>query len=619
MMDAISGPPSARPPGAFAHTTGTFFKVWAPKPGSVDLVLLNGDGCESVVRMNDVGEGYWTAEAPGAGPGQRYLFGIEGGRFPDPCSRSQPDGVHGPSEVVDASRFAWTDEGFVPPGRTELVIYECHIGTLTQEGTFDAAIDELGRLKALGVTAIEIMPVASFPGRWNWGYDGVDLFAPAAVYGGPEGLRRLIDAAHGQGLAVILDVVFNHFGPSGNYTAQFSDSYLTSAHDTPWGDAVNFDREGAEGVRRFVIENLLMWQSEYHMDGFRFDATHAIKDSSRLQILAEARVVLSAHKRGEFEPYLIAETHENDPRYLQAVKDGGFGFDAVWADDFHNVVQNILHTEREGYLRSFAGTTAELAHTVSQGFLFEGQFDEWLGESRGAPAREQPWRQFIYCLQNHDQVGNRALGERIQQTASEDDVRAATLLLLLLPQTPMLFQGEEYFARTPFLYFTDHEAELGRQVTEGRRDEFADFAAFRDPRLRDTIPDPQDENTFLRSKLQAAEREHSEGKAALRFHTELLRRRREDASLVAMRDGRPPIDAAGFGRALLVTMAPAAHERRLIAVNFGDSTAALKIQGGVRVMLHSREEQFGGDGCGPEITAAGVTLPPHCAALLTDA
>ncbi|MEO9253996.1 MAG: DUF3459 domain-containing protein, partial [Tepidiformaceae bacterium] len=291
------------------------------------------------------------------------------------------------------------------------------------------------------------------------------------------------------------------------------------------------------------------------------------------------------------------------------------GFDGVWADDFHNVVRNILHTQRDGYLRSFAGTTEELARTIRQGFLFEGQWDQWLGENRGVPAREQPWRQFIYCLQNHDQIGNRAFGERINETAPRDDVLAATLLLLLLPQTPMLFQGQEYFAATPFLFFTDYEAELGELVTEGRRQEFADIAAFRDPELRHKIPDPQSKNTYLQSKLDPAERESDGGQAALRLHTESLRLRREDTALVTMRDGRPPMDAVAFGDALLVTMSPPNQPERLVAVNFGDSPATVAIDGSVEVMLHSQERRFGGDGRAPQVSSGSIKLPPRSAAL----
>lgn len=600
--------------GAVCRAATTDFRVWAPIRSYVEL-LLDRHGEQQAIPMEREGE-YWIARVEDCPPGTRYRYRLDHGEaFPDPCSRSQPEGVHGASEVVDPSLFIWSDGDFSPPSVSELVIYECHIGTLTPHGTFDAAIGDLFRLRELGITAVEVMPVATFPGTRDWGYNGASLFAPAAVYGGPEGFRRFADAAHAAGLAVILDVVYNHFGPEGNYTGQYSDRYVTAKHQTPWGDAVNFDDAGSAGVREFVIENLLHWVHEYHVDGFRFDATHAITDDRREHILAEARRELDAHARGGRRPYLIAETDENDRRYLRPRTEGGFGFDAVWADDFHNVIHALLHGERDGYYASFRGTMDELARTIEHGFLYEGQVDAVTGRRRGTQARDVPWHDFVYCLQNHDQVGNRAFGERIHQTAGVRDVRALTFLLLLLPQIPLIFQGQEFLATTPFLYFTDMNPELGKLVTEGRRQEFAGFSAFRNPEVRERIPDPQALDTYLRSKLHAADRERAEGQQSLALFSELLQRRISDPGLKAVRADRPPITATHTERALIARFTSAGGSRAIV-INIGDEPASLELPAWGTVLLHSNEPRFGGTDDAPEIDGRVLTLPPHCGVLL---
>ncbi|HET8629140.1 MAG TPA: malto-oligosyltrehalose trehalohydrolase [Thermomicrobiales bacterium] len=603
--------------GAIVWPDGTAFRVWAPRPATVELVLRDGGG-ERVVRPRREGE-YWTAFVAGVGDGARYGYRLDGaGPFPDPCSRAQPDGVHGLSEVVDPGRFQWRhDADWCPPAAADLAIYECHVGTLTPGGTFDAAIHQLPRLRDLGVTAVELMPVAAFAGSWGWGYDGVALFAPAATYGGPAGLRRFVDAAHGAGLAVILDVVDNHFGPAGNYTGRYSERYLTDRHATPWGAAINFDGPGSAEVRRFYAENLLHWLHEYHVDGFRFDATHAIHDDSPVHILAELAAAARASAPADRAPYLIAETHENDPRYLRPLDEGGFGFDAVWADDFHHGVRTLLTGEREGYFASYDGTAAQLAQTIAQGFLYEGQADPALGEPRGAPARDRPWRQFVYCIQNHDQVGNRALGDRLNLAVSRADYLAASFLLLLLPQTPLLFQGQEFLATTPFLYFTDHEPDLGRQVTAGRRREFAGFAAFRDPALRERIPDPQAPATFLRSKLRPDEAVWGHGRACADLYAALLRLRAEDPVLRAARAAPRAgarLRAETLGRVLLVEIA-AGGGRRVIAANFGEAIEVPYARA-LTPLVHTGEPRFGGDAQAPRALPGALALPAHHAAFL---
>ena len=591
--------------GAIVDPDGVTFRVWAPRPREVELILYLPDG-DRVVPTERDGE-YRVARVADAEPGTRYRYRLDGdGPFPDPCSRSQPEGVHGPSEVVDPAAFVWTDAGWTPPAFADLAIYESHVGTLTPDGTFDAAIAQLGRLRALGLTAIELCPVASFPGRWNWGYDGVFLYAPAAPYGGPEGLRRLVDAAHAVGLAVIMDVVYNHFGPDGNYTGLYSDRYLTSKHKNPWGDSINYDDVDSIEVRRFVVENLLHFVHEYHIDGFRLDATFAIIDSSPRHILAEIADTLVARRRGDRRAFLIAETPENDARYFLPTDRGGYGFDAVWADDFHHSVRTILQPENQGYLADYSGTAAELARNIASGFLNE----------KGVPATDQSWSHYIYCIQNHDQIGNRAFGQRLNVTAGHADFLAASLLLLFLPQTPMLFQGQEYLASTPFLFFTDHNEELGRLVTEGRRREFADFKQFSDPAVRERIPDPQDPRTFRRSKLDLDEASYGIGLLIQDLYRAALALRASDPVLTAARHARPTLAAESREEAVLITI-EAAGGRRILVVNFGDQvTFDEPGTGGLKPLLHTGETHYGGNGVAPQLRDGQIIVPGHSAALL---
>lgn len=599
--------------GATPVRGGTTFRVWAPLAREV---VLRVEGASPRQLPMDSTGGYWSiaADVPA---GSRYTYLVDGlGPFPDPCSRSQPDGPHGASEVVDPASFAWGDGHWRRPRFSELVVYEAHIGTLTPAGTFEAAIGALDRLVSLGVNALEVMPVASFPGSRGWGYDGVALFAPFAGYGGPEGFRRLIDAAHRKGIAVILDVVLNHFGPDGNYTGAFSPFYINPERPTPWGGAINFDGGHADGVRHFYREMLLHWLEEYHVDGFRFDATHAIFDESPRHILGEVGEAVRAADRQDNPPYLIAETHENDRRYLLPVSDGGFGFDAVWADDFHHAVRTIVQDDWEGYFSGFDGRVESLARTIGRGWLYDGRSHPISGEARGTSPDGLPWPGFIYCIQNHDQVGNRAFGERLSVTANAAEVRAATLLLLLLPQTPMVFQGQEYGASQPFLYFTDHKPGLATAVVAGRRAEFGAFSAFRDERVRDLIPDPNEPATFERSKLDPADVESPRGRLLLDFHRALIAERRADPVLRAFRESRLPISATASDEVLVVTLAAPPHGCRVLAANFCRHVKTVPAPGEPRLVLHSNEGRFGGFGREPVITDGRLELPPRTAAWL---
>jgi maltooligosyltrehalose trehalohydrolase len=520
--------------GAWPEGDGVRFRVWA-EAGAVDVVVegrAGARGAEPPVRLERQADATFAGWVPGLRPGDRYRYRLDGdGPFPDPASRYQPEGVHGPSAVIDPQAFRWTDTAWRGLGERPLVFYELHTGTFTTEGTFGAAIEKLVYVRDLGITAIELMPVADFPGARNWGYDGVSLFAPARCYGPPDELRRLIDVAHGLDLAVYLDVVYNHFGPDGAYIGRFAPSFFSTRHESVWGAGINLDGPRSELVRAFFIENALHWIHEYHLDGLRLDATHALADESPHPFLAELAARVRAASGGR-DVHLIAEDHRNLARMLREPEQGGWGLDGVWADDFHHQMRRLLAGDSEGYYQDFSGSIDDLVTTVRQGWFFTGQHSKHLDEPRGTDPAGIPLERFVICLQNHDQIGNRALGERLSAHIAADAYRAATALLLTLPETPLLFMGQEWAARTPFLYFTDHTEELGRLVTEGRRKEFRHFAAFSDPAARDRIPDPQAPDTFEASRLRWDETEAGEQAAMLRLHRRLLWLRQE------MRDWR---------------------------------------------------------------------------------
>jgi maltooligosyltrehalose trehalohydrolase len=500
----------------------------------VDLVL-EGKKRGRVVPLARTAEGIFEAEVAEAKPGDRYRYQVDGsGPFPDPASRFQPEGVHGPSLVVDPGRFGWTDQGWRGIEPEKLVFYELHLGTFSPEGTFAGASARLGYLAELGVTAIELMPIADFAGERNWGYDGAALFAPARCYGTPDDLRRFVDEAHNLGLAVFLDVVYNHFGPAGNYAFQFSSRFLTDAHKSDWGAAVNLDGEDSGLVRRFFVENALHWVHEYHFDGLRLDATHALRDESARHFLAE----LAERVRGSVADrrvLVVAEDNRNLARLLLPEEAGGWDLDGVWADDFHHEIRRLVAGDDEGYFRDYRGTALDLATTIARGWFYTGQHSVHQGSPRGTDPAGIPLRRFVICLQNHDQIGNRALGDRLTAMVDLAVYRAATALLLCAPETPLLFMGQEFAATTPFLYFTDHEAELGRLISEGRRREFGHFRAFSDPSTLGRIPDPQAVETFLACRLDWAEASREPHALVLRLYRALLHLRRSEPVLHADR------------------------------------------------------------------------------------
>lgn len=583
--------------GATPGSAGVEFCVWAPGAQRVEVEVVQPGPAHRLV-LEPAADGAWRGLLAGAGAGTRYALFVDGqGPLPDPYSRSQPEGVHGPSEVVDPAAFVWRAADWPGLGIQGLVIYQVHVGTATPEGTFDALIRELPRIKALGANAVEPLPVAEFPGSRNWGYDGVDLFAPSHVYGGPSGLQRFIDAAHRHGLGVILDVVYNHLGPDGNYLRQFSTDYFTDRYQTPWGEAINYDGPRSARVRQLVIDNARYWIDAFHADGLRLDATHAIHDASPRHILAElSETVRQAAGR---PVVLIAETSENDVRYLRPVEQGGFGIDAVWADDFHHSLRRYLVGDHEAYYARYEGTLDEVARCIE---------DAWL---HGSDARGFPAWHFVYVVQNHDQVGNRALGDRLHHQLDLDRYRAASALLLFLPYTPMLFMGQEFAASSPFQYFTDHNPELGKLVTDGRRKEFQAFSSFADPAARERIPDPQAASTFERSKLKTAEASASPGREVAELYQALLRLRAKDPVL---RDqARDRTWARALGRDTLAVRRWQGDQQRLLLVNFGDAPRLVADFGADwHVLLET------GTSVPRRRDAGGVTVAPRSATILAS-
>jgi maltooligosyltrehalose trehalohydrolase len=590
---------SARRYGANVVDGGVEFRVWAPASRAVDVVVYGPDA-ERVAPLAAEGGGWFAAVAPGIGAGARYRLRLDGTAVvPDPASRSQPDGVHGPSEVVDPSAFRWTDGGWRGRPLGELVIYELHVGTATPEGTFDALIPRLDALAELGVTAVEPMPVAEFPGARNWGYDGVFLFAPQSSYGGPEGFRRFVDACHARGLAVILDVVYNHLGPEGNHLhAVTGGRYFTDRVKTPWGDAIDY---GEPAVREFALQNALHWAAEYHLDGLRLDATHAIADPSTPHLLEEMRARVRAALPEGREFVLIAEDERNERRLLLPPPEG-MGLDAVWADDLHHQLRRATAGDHEGYFADYTGSLDDVAETLRRGWFYTGQRSASHGAPRGTPTEGIPPERFVHCIQNHDQVGNRAFGDRLTETVPLPAYRALCALLLLSPYTPLLWMGQEWAVSTPFQYFTEHPDELGRLVTEGRRREFGRFSAFADAALRERIPDPQAAATFARSKLRWEERERMPHAGVLALHRELLALRRAHPALLRRERGSWSVAAAGAGLALRRT--GAAGEGLLLVVSFAGalsldlaSSGAARAPEGARweLLLSTEEGRFGGE------------------------
>ncbi len=589
--------------GATVTDDGTTFSVWAPNASAVAVHIATGErpGQHALTR-SATDRGMWDLSVAGVRAGDRYGYRVDGGDpLPDPTSRSQPDGVHALSEVIDPDAFAWTDATWFGVAMADYVIYELHVGTFTPDGTFDAAAARLPELRDLGVTGVELMPVASFPGRRNWGYDGVHLYAPQQSYGGVQSLKRFVDAAHANGIAVVLDVVYNHVGPEGNYLHRFG-PYFTDAYRTPWGRAVNYDGAGSDAVRRWAHDNALYWFSEFHVDALRLDAVHGIFDFGALAFLEElSDAVHELGRRLGRKLQLMAESDLNDPRLLRAPANGGHGLDAQWADDVHHTIHAALTGERHGYYQDFAGI-ATMADVYREPFFYARRYSPHRDRVHGHSSVAIPRQRFVVAAQNHDQVGNRANGERLASLVDPARLRLSAALVLLSPYVPLLFMGEEYGETSPFLYFIEHgDAELIDAVREGRQREFLALGQVA-PQV-----DPQSDDAFVRSRLDWAKREGDQGAQLLTLYRDLIAFRREEPALKPGASETHPQGAADWMTALRVM--PISYDsyeiirgRRAVFCVFNLCSRALDIPvppdafGAWTLRLSTDSEGYGGAG-----------------------
>lgn len=607
-MTTTTAPPSTaaetRVGATYLGENRTAFRLWAPFAQRAELHVVAP--AERTVPMMPAERGYYAVTLDDAPPGTRYFYRLDSkDDRPDPASRFQPEGVHGPSAVVDSHAFQWTDAGWQNPALSDYVIYELHVGAFTPEGTFEAIIPRLASLADLGVTAIELMPVAQFPGARNWGYDGVQLYATQASYGGPEELRRLVDATHAAGIAIILDVVYNHLGPEGNYLAEFG-PYFTDRYHTPWGTALNYDGPQSDEVRRFFIGNAMQWLEDFHIDALRLDAVHAILDFSAFPFLEELAATAEARGRalGGRRWYLIGETDQNDSRVIRPRAEHGLGLDGHWSDDFHHTLHVLLTDEHGGYYADF-GTVSQLATAYRRSYIFAGEYAPSRLRRHGNAPDGTRYEQFVVCAQNHDQVGNRAIGDRLSSLISFEGRKLAAAALLLSPSVPLLFMGEEYGDDAPFQYFVSHgDYDLIEAVRNGRVQEFAGFA------WNVAVPDPQAEETFLRSKLtydaRTAEGEH---KTLWQWYQALIRLRKTLPPLGTVPS--PDLDVqADDGQGTLTMVRGAGADRIFIALNFGKNAAAVTMPGGHwRRELDSADARWGGPGSDlPETCDGGIII-----------
>lgn len=617
------------PVGAEPGPDGTHFRVWAPgRTVAVEILPARVGAGADVHPLEPERDGYHAALLPGAGPGTRYRFRLDDGRaYPDPASRWQPEGPHGPSVVVDPDAWRWTDDGWQGPprGRTP-VLYEMHPGTFTPKGTWAAAAERLPHLRELGVDAIQMMPVADFPGDYGWGYDGVLLFAPYHRYGTPDDLRVFVDRAHAHGIAVILDVVYNHLGPDGNYLWAFSRDYFSRTHKTDWGDTPNFDGPRSAEVRAFFLANVRHWIREYHFDGFRFDATQDLHDTGPDHILA----ALSREARrsaGERRVLLVAENEPQDTRLVRAPEQGGHGLDMLGNDDFHHSAVVALTGRRQAYYRNHRGTAQELVSALKHGFLYQGQWYAWQDKRRGTSTREIPPGAFLHYLENHDQVANSLHGTRLHRMTSPGRWRAMVAVQLLGPQTPFLFQGQEFASSAPFLYFADQLPELARATRRGRARQLAEFESLGTEEARANLPDPASVETFRRCRLDWSERERNAW--AFRLHRDLLALRSRDPVF----SGAVPtaIDGAVLGEEAFVLRWWSPDGRpaleRLMLVNLGrdlrlvhapEPLLAPPPGGRWRLAWSSEAPQYGGNGT-PPVETESWNLPSASAVVLLPA
>jgi len=612
------------PIGAEVVESGVHFRVWAPAAKSVAVCFAEQSEWANAVQVDLEPEagGYFSGHADEASAGMKYQFLLPRGKFPDPASRFQPEGPHGASEITDPEAFQWDDGEWPGVTRQGQIIYELHIGTFTSEGTWAAATDRLPHLASLGVTLLELMPVADFPGRFGWGYDGVNLFAPSHLYGRPDDFRRFVNEAHRLGLGVLLDVVYNHFGPDGNFLKEFAPHYFSERNRNEWGEAINFDNEHAGPSREFFVANAGYWIDEFHLDGLRIDATQFIFDASEGHVLLalQRRVREAARGRGTF---IVGENEPQDARLLRTEGRGGYGLDALWNDDFHHSAIVALTGKNEAYYSDYRGSPQEFISLAKRGFLYQGQRYKWQKARRGSPALDLHPEQFVTFIQNHDQIANSLWGKRIHTFASEGRMRAMTALLLLGPGTPMLFQGQEFAASTPFLYFADHHPDLAALVAKGRAKFLSQFPSFASsPENADLLPRPELEDTFHRSKLDFAESERNE--AALALHRDLIALRKSEPAIVRPQPGN--LDGAVLGpSAFVLRYFGTNHDDRLLVVNLGQrlelNPAPEPLLAPVdaeswRMLWSSEDPRYGGAGTPALETDANWNIPAEAAVWL---
>lgn len=573
------------PFGAEVGDDGVRFRLWAPDAVAVSVVIEGGP----TVSMQAAGDGWYDTVVPEAGPGSRYRYRVGELDVPDPASRYNPGDVHGASEVVDPAAFDWQDDDWQGRPWHEAVVYELHVGSFGEEGTFAGVERKLDHLASLGITAIELMPVADFPGERSWGYDGVLPFAPDTAYGRPDDFKRLVQSAHRRGLMVLLDVVYNHFGPEGNYLHTYAKRFFTDKHQTPWGAAINFDDTGSDVVRSFFIHNALYWLEEYHLDGLRLDAVHAIRDDSSRHVLRELAERVRNGPGKDRQVHLVLENDANNASYL------GWGFDAQWNDDIHHCFHTLLTGESDGYYADYARRpVALLGRCLAEGFAYQGEASGFHGgQPRGEPSSHLPPTRFVGFLQNHDQVGNRAFGDRLTELVPAEKLRSAVAMLLLAPSPPLLFMGEEWATKRRFPFFCDFGPELAQAVTEGRRREFARFARFQDPTAREAIPDPNAPATFESARLDWAEPRKSPHAEWLEFYRHLLdvRRRELMPRLAGLANGRAEYGVFN-GQGLTVRWTLAGGARYELVANLSAQPLAVSLPGG-RVLYASNDAEQG--------------------------
>ncbi len=577
------------------------FRLWAPQARNVDVCLSPRP--QEFLPTNSVRSGWYELVTNRARAGSLYKFRIDGGSsVPDPASRFQPEDVHGPSEVIDPEGFSWQDHDWRGLSWEQAVIYELHVGTFSPQGSFAGVEARLDYLRELGITAIEIMPVADFPGRRNWGYDGVLPFAPDSSYGRPDDLRHLVQTAHQKGLMVLLDVVYNHFGPEGNYLRAYAPQFFTDRYHTPWGDGINFDGPDSRPVREFFIHNALYWLTEFHIDGLRLDAVHAIADDSRPDILTEIAESIRRRIGAERNIHLVLENDKNAARYLQRNESRQPRlYDAQWNDDIHHALHVIVTGEKDGYYSDYADCPVQhLGRCLAEGFDFQGQGSAYRdGERRGECSRGLPPTAFVSFLQNHDQIGNRAFGERVSKLADARALKAAMSIILLSPQPPLLFMGEEFGAETPFLFFCDFGPDLAKKVTEGRRNEFSRFQRFREPSVRERIPDPSADSTFQASKIDWACLPQPRHREWLQYYRLLLDiRRRRIVPMISAIEAERTTATTIADRGLRVTWAAGAAGSLTVIANLGPA-AMPDFLLPLGELLYSTEERSSGGGTMP--------------------